>query len=107
MYQSRNEAGWPIEFISGNCRELTGYNINAFVVGGVNFGFDLIHPADRDGVSQAVSESIQNEEPFSIQYRILTADNKEKFVRELKIVLVEEKRNRSRLWGRLLTKPIC
>lgn len=90
VYQSRNEAGWPIEFISENCRELTGYDPNAFVVGGVNFGFDLIHSADRDKVSHAVSESIQNEEPFSVQYRLLTADNEEKSVRELGIALVEE-----------------
>ncbi|MFC4438072.1 MULTISPECIES: PAS domain-containing protein [Natrialbaceae] len=91
VYQSRNEPGWPIEFISGNCRELTGYDPNAFVVGGVNFGFDLIDPDDRERVSETVRESVRNEEPFSLLYRIQTAENAEKWVNEIGVGLFDEK----------------
>jgi len=82
VYQSRNEPGWPIEFISSHCRELTGYDPNAFIVGGITFGFDLIHPDDRQRVTETAQSALQNQEPFSVVYRIQTADNIEKWVLE-------------------------
>lgn len=82
VYRSRNEPGWPIDFISDGCRELTGYDPNAFVVGGVTFGFDLIHPDDRDRVSETVQEAVRNREPFSLLYRIRTADGAQRWVVE-------------------------
>lgn len=90
VYQSRNEPGWPIEFISGNCCELTGYDPNTFIIGGVNFGFDLIHPNDRERVSKTVQNSVRNEEPFSLLYRIQTAENTEKWVHEVGIGIFDE-----------------
>lgn len=90
VYQSRNEPGWPIDFISDNCRELTGYDPNAFVLGGVTFGFDLIVPEDRELVSTVVEEAVRNEEPFTVVYRIRTADDELKWVMELGIGLVGE-----------------
>lgn len=90
VYQSRDEPGWPIDFISENCRELTGYDPNAFIIGGVDYGFDLIHPEDRDRVTQIAHESLDNEEPFSMLYRIQTADGTEKWVLEIGVGLFEE-----------------
>ncbi|ELZ01084.1 PAS fold-3 domain-containing protein [Natrialba chahannaoensis JCM 10990] len=89
VYQSRNEAGWPIEFISGNCHELTGYEPNAFIIGGVNFGFDLIHPDDCDRVDAAVDAAIESESPFSVMYRLQTADGVEKNVIEIGMPLFD------------------
>ena len=90
VYQSRNEPGWPIEFISDHCRELTGYDPNAFIVGGVDFGFDLIHPDDRDRVSTMVQHAVKQEQPFSIIYRIETADGTEKWVLEIGVGLFDQ-----------------
>ncbi|ADD04172.1 sensor box protein [Natrialba magadii ATCC 43099] len=89
VYQSRNEEGWPIEFISGNCRDLTGYEPNAFVIGGVNFGFDLIHPDDCDRVGEAVDEAIETESPFSVMYRLQRADSTERWVLEIGMPLFD------------------
>ncbi|OIB56673.1 PAS domain-containing protein [Natrialba sp. SSL1] len=89
VYQSRNEEGWPIEFISGNCHELTGYEPNAFIIGGINFGFDLIHPDDCERVDAAVDQSIENETPFSVMYRLQTANSTEKWVLEIGMPLFD------------------
>lgn len=92
VYQSRDEPGWPIDFISDSCRDITGYDPNAFIVGGVTFGFDLIHPDDREKVSERAAEAVENDEPFTVTYRILTADGSEKWVVERGVPLIGDGR---------------
>lgn len=94
VYQSRDEPGWPIDFISEGCRDVTGYDPNAFIVGGVTFGFDLIHSDDRDMVAERVKEATERDEPFTIAYRILTAAGGEKWVVENGVALDGEGRHR-------------
>lgn len=83
VYRCRNERGWPIDFLSGGCRQLTGYDPNAFVVGGVSIGEDVIHPDDRQAVWTQVQEAVQAREPFSLTYRIRTAAGEETQVWEV------------------------
>lgn len=91
VYQSRNEPGWPIDFISEGCRDITGYDPNAFIVGGLTFGFDLIHPDDRDKVSYRAREAVENDEPFSVTYRIQAGGGSEKWVVENGVPLIDDR----------------
>lgn len=82
LYRCRNERRRPMEFVSGNCRNLTGYDPNAFVIGGVSYGQDVIHPADRQQVWESIRRSLRTGDPFSHTYRIRTAGDEEKRVWE-------------------------
>lgn len=81
-YRCKNEKDWPMEFISNGCFELTGYRPSE-LIGPNNIPYaELIHPDDRDFVFSEVQKALDKNAPFEIEYRILTADGKEKFVWE-------------------------
>lgn len=82
VYRCRNERGWPMEFMSDGCRELTGFHPNAFVLEGVSYGIDLIHPADQEMVWDTVQEALQARKPFTLTYRIQPSDGGVKWVWE-------------------------
>jgi PAS domain S-box-containing protein len=42
----------------------------------------VIHPDDRDKVSQAYTQSLQNHQPYDVEHRLLFADGRIKWVRE-------------------------
>lgn len=74
VYRCEYQRTWPMQFISGNCQPLTGYDPNAFVIGGVSFGEDVIHAADQQPVWNGVQDSLRTSEGFSQVHRIRTAD---------------------------------
>lgn len=78
LYRWRNQHAWPADYVSDACQDLTGYDAEAFVSRGVSYELDVIHPADRQDVRDAVQRSLGDEEPFSHTYRIRTADDEEK-----------------------------
>lgn len=80
LYRRENQRGWPMEFVSGTAKAITGYDPNAFVIGGVSYGEDVIHPDDRQRVRETVEESLSEEEQYSQTYRIQTTENGEKRV---------------------------
>lgn len=81
-YRCRNEAGWPMEFVSQGSFELTGYPPEALVDGAeVEYG-QLIHGEDREMVWKEVQQAIAERRPFELTYRITTADGDEKWVWE-------------------------
>ena len=81
-YRCLNEPGWPMEFVSEGCRDLTGYSQEAFTANAeVEYG-DLILPEDRDYIWNMVQKNVKANEPFNLTYRIKTADEKVKWVWE-------------------------
>lgn len=49
----KNEEGWPVEFVSDNVREVSGYTADEFLNGQVSYA-EVIHPGDIDRVRQEV-----------------------------------------------------
>jgi len=82
IYQCRNEPGWPMDEVAGECKELAGYSPDAIESGAVSWGKDVIHPDDRENVWEEVQEAIEDGEPFELTYRIETADGQIKWVWE-------------------------
>ena len=82
VYRYRNERGWPMEFVSDACRNLTGYDPGALERGDVVWGEDVIVEADREAVWVEIQATVTDREPFSVTYRIETADGDVRWLRD-------------------------
>jgi PAS domain S-box-containing protein len=74
VYRCRNEPEWPMEFVGGECAELTGYPATALESGEVLWGRDLLHPDDREPMWEAVQAALDTDESFEVTYRITDRD---------------------------------
>ncbi|QLG50837.1 PAS domain-containing sensor histidine kinase [Natrinema halophilum] len=81
VYRCRNERGWPMEFVSDACREITGYTSEALETGEVSYGDDIMLEADRDEVWEDVQQPTGDRDTYSLSYRIETDDGERKWVR--------------------------
>lgn len=81
-YRCKNDPDWTMEFVSDGCLTLTGYQPADLVHNRKTSFGKLIHPDDTERVWDMV-QSIPNEEnSFELEYRIITATGKEKWVWE-------------------------
>lgn len=82
VYRGINCPERDMEFVSAGCKALTGYGIEE-IVGAAGKGYaELIHPKDRAAVQAGLDAAIKRDRPFHLSYRILTADDKWKWVLE-------------------------
>jgi PAS domain S-box-containing protein len=82
VYRCRNDKQWTVEFISEGCKRLTGYLFADLVGNSRRSLADLIHPDDRQRIWDEVQPALDEERPFELTYRILTASGREKWVWE-------------------------
>ncbi len=80
-YRCRNDANWSTEFISEGARALTGHGPQEFVDGRVSFGA-LVHAEDSERIWNAAQEALLRNEPYTMEYRIRTAEGREKWIWE-------------------------
>ncbi len=73
-YRCRNERGWPMEYVSDGCEELTGYTADQLVSGEIEWGEKVLHPDDRESMWESVQRATAAGEPFQVTYRIRDAD---------------------------------
>ncbi|MGQ3413111.1 PAS domain-containing protein [Natrinema sp. LN54] len=99
VYRCRNERGWPMEFVSDACREITGYEPDALERGTVDYGEDIMVDEDREAVWNAIQRTTDDREPFSVTYRIETADGEIRWVRSYGRVLAADEGERATLEG--------
>ena len=81
-YRCKNDKNWTMEFISEGCLNLTGYTSDQLVNNNNISYADLIHPEDKDIVWEKVQEAINERKSFKLIYRLLTSNNKIKWVWE-------------------------
>ncbi len=81
-YRAPLERERRMELVSEGALELTGYAPSHFVLPpGASFAA-LIHPDDRDQAWLELQTAVGKKRPFALQYRLRTADNNLKWVRE-------------------------
>ena len=81
-YRSPLQETRHMELVSEGALELTGYAPSQFITPPTASFAALIHPDDRDKTWLALKTAVQEKRPFELQYRIRTADNNIKWVRE-------------------------
>jgi diguanylate cyclase (GGDEF)-like protein/PAS domain S-box-containing protein len=81
VYRCQNNQDWTMTFISERCEKLTGYTAEQFLEEDIEFG-DLIHPDDREFVWKSIQESLHDDEPFELEYRLIDRQNNERWVYE-------------------------
>lgn len=81
VYRCRHDALWSMEYASEGALPLTGYTAQDLLSGRISFA-EVIHPADRQPVADAVDEQVRSGRPFQLEYRIITAAGEEKWVWE-------------------------
>ncbi|MBD2313506.1 EAL domain-containing protein [Desertifilum sp. FACHB-1129] len=80
VYRCQSESNLTLEFASIGCYELTGYSPEDFAASGAIALLDIVHPDDRAFRQAAVAAAIQTRSPFTVTYRIVTAQGEEKWV---------------------------
>ncbi|ATU08895.1 PAS domain S-box protein [Methanohalophilus portucalensis FDF-1] len=79
------EKDWPVEFVSDNIQQF-GYNAEDFISGDKTYA-QIIHPHDidevRENIRRICKEGIKE---YTHRYRILTADDQERWVMEKTLV---------------------
>ena len=82
VYRCANTINWTMEFVSEGCFDLTGYKPDELINDNKICYGDVIHKDDRLKGFDDVQTALQNQETFTITYRIITANGEEKWVWE-------------------------
>lgn len=82
IYRCKNDRNWSMEFIGGQCMELTGYDPDDFIMNKKRSFNSIIREDYREPVWEKWQKSIQNKEVLSDEYMIVAADGSEKWVYE-------------------------
>ncbi len=78
----RNTESWPLEAVTYNVLELTGYSKQEMLAEGFTY-YNLIHPDDRQRVQEETAKYSRSDSPhFEQQYRITTKNGKTRWVRD-------------------------
>ncbi|MCK5879924.1 MAG: response regulator, partial [Holophagae bacterium] len=98
-YRCLIDENWTMLYISEGSKSLTGYQPSELVNNKTLSYNDLILPADRDHVRQTVQEAIEENRPFTIEYRITDKENNEKWVWEKGLAIKDAVTGRTILEG--------
>ena len=80
VFRCKNDLNFTMLFLSDACKKITGYEKKELLENNQIKFIDLIHPVDQLFVSESLQKSIKDQEPFSIEYRIITKDKKEVWI---------------------------
>lgn len=73
---------WAMRFMSEEIEELTEYPSSYFINNRVRSYMSLIHPQDQEEVFRVIQESISKKRAYTVQYRVLSASGKIRWVLE-------------------------
>ncbi|WP_343218018.1 sensor histidine kinase [Haloplanus halophilus] len=82
VYRCRNDPAWPMETVEGEVETLTGYTAGELERGAVNWGEDVVHSEDKTATWESVQEGLAADGTFEVTYRIVTADERTKWMWE-------------------------
>lgn len=91
VFSMANSTHWPMQYLSEGCQELTGYT-NTELLHRSGEAFNAItHPQDLDRVLRTIETAITEKKSYEIEYRIITKEGLERWVREYGRPVLEPK----------------
>ncbi|SEQ18730.1 PAS domain S-box-containing protein [Ectothiorhodospira magna] len=82
LYRCRNNDQYTMQWVSGRCRELTGYSQDELRQNKAVSYASLIHPEDSAIVHEAVSQAVAKGGHWDVDYRIRHRDGNVRWVNE-------------------------
>ncbi|NJL35298.1 MAG: PAS domain-containing protein [Leptolyngbyaceae cyanobacterium SM1_4_3] len=82
VFRCVQEPNWKTEFISDVIEEISGYPASDFVDDRVRSFASIEHAEDTPRIHQLVQQSLQQRQPYSVEYRIIRADGEIRWVYE-------------------------
>ena len=87
----KNEPGWPVEFVSLNVKELTGYTDKELASGEIPYS-TVVFPADLERVGKEVADFTANgQDHFTQEYRMIRKDGRVIWIYDVTNILRDEK----------------
>ena len=83
VYRTFLQEGHRMDFLNDRLKDITGYHEDELESGELNSIDPMIHPDDKEDVLHTVNESISNNEPFEIRYRIILKDESIRWLQDL------------------------
>jgi PAS domain S-box-containing protein len=89
-YRCTVDESRPLNFVSAGSKWLTEYSPYELIESGKTTLMDLIHPDDRQRVKEQIKSLLSTGRPFQLEYRIITASGRTKWVWEEGVGVVAE-----------------
>lgn len=89
-YRAINDQFRTMKYVSAGCKWLTDYSPFELIDNSKKAYMDMIHPEDQNDVFHQIQSSLASGRPFQMEYRILTASGKQKWVWEEGLGIVAE-----------------
>jgi len=74
VFRCLQDPTWKTEFVSDVIEEISGYPASDFVGHQVRSFVSIEHPEDTPRISKIVQQSLQERQPYALEYRIIRAD---------------------------------
>jgi PAS domain S-box-containing protein len=75
IYRCENDADWTMQLISDEIVRISGYPVSDFINSSVRTFSSVIYPEDREQVDANIQRAVQRGQIYSLQYRIVRADD--------------------------------
>lgn len=82
VYRCKNDNDWTMIYISPGVHVLTGYTPEEILENKTISYNEIIHPDDREMVSHIVLDSVNRNQKYKLEYRIISKTGNEKWVYE-------------------------
>lgn len=82
VYRRRSNADWTLRFVSSGCLGLTGYTADDLIDDRAVSYASLVHPEDRERIQARTHKGSQDNQSFTLEYRILHRNGQPRWVWE-------------------------
>lgn len=102
VFRLRIAPNWPLEFISDEIEQLTGYPAAELIENRVRLSGSLIHPEDRPQAVAVLTAAVADQTNYIVEYRLLQRNGRTIWVQERGQVVCDAAGNAARIDGVLV-----